>query len=314
MFSRIRSVLCLRPVPALTAPLLLLLCLLPPFAAAQAAITVTDDSGWTVTLEKPATRIIALYGAFNELLLSMGLDAAIVARTKADASLEALRDLPEIGTHMRPNPELIVALAPHIVLQMEGRQEADIISQTLRRMGIPVLIFRMGNFAEMFAVLQKLGVLTHEEERAKQLEQLWRKRLTTVSAALADKARVRVFYEVRYPNLLAAGQDSIVNDIILHAGGRNVISTPGRVVRLNEEELIQHNPDAYIVQQGPMNPAPTPLEQRSHYETLKARRDGAIFMVDEHAFARPGPRSIEAVEELAKWLHPNVDFSHAKKR
>lgn len=281
---------------------------------AQAAITVTDDSGWTVTLEKPATRIIALYGAFNELLLAMGLDAAIIARTKADASLEALRDRPEIGTHMRPNPELIVALAPHIVLQMEGRQEADVISQTLRRMGIPVLIFKMGNFKEMFAVLQKLGVLTHEEERAQQLEQLWKKRLGAVASPLLDVPRVRVFYEVRYPNLLAAGQDSIVNDIILHAGGRNVISTPGRVVRLNEEELIQHDPDAYIVQQGPMNPAPTPLEQRSHYETLKARRDGAIFMVDEHAFARPGPRSIEAVEQLAKWLHPSVDFSLAKQR
>lgn len=311
MFSRIRSVLCLKPVPAL-AVLFLLSPLMNP--AAKAAITVTDDSGWTVTLEKPATRIIALYGAFNELLLSLGLDSTIVARTKADAGIEILRDRPEIGTHMRPNPELIVALAPDIVLQMEGRQEADVISQTLRRMGIPVLIFKMGNFDEMFAVLQRLGILTHEEERAKQLEQLWKKRLGAVASPLQDLPRVRVFYEVRYPNLLAAGQDSIVNDIILHAGGRNVISTPGRVVRLNEEELIRHDPDAYIVQQGPMNPAPVPLEERNHYEILKARRDGAIFVVDEHSFARPGPRSIDSVEQLAKWLHPSVDFSLSQQR
>lgn len=282
----------------------LLLLLLP--LSARAAISVTDDTGWTVTLEKPATRIIALYGAFNELLLSMGLDSAIVARTKADANIEALRHLPEVGTHMRPNPELIVALAPHVVLQMEGRQEADVISQTLRRMGIPVLIFKMGNFDEMFAVLQRLGILTQEEARATQLEQQWKKRLGSISTTLLNMPRVRVFYEIRYPNLLAAGQDSIVNDIILHAGGRNVISTPGRVVRLNEEELIKHDPDAYIMQQGPMNPAPIPLEQRTHYETLRARRDGNIFVVDEQAFARPGPRAIDAVETLAKWLHPGA--------
>lgn len=290
----------------------LLLLLLP--LAARAEVTVTDDTGWTVTLEKPATRIIALYGAFNELLLSMGLDNSIVARTKADVAIAALRHLPEIGTHMRPNPELIVALAPHVVLQMEGRQEADVISQTLRRMGIPVLIFRMGNFDEMFAVLQRLGTLTHEEDRAAQLEQQWKKRLGHISGPLLDKNRVRVFYEIRYPNLLAAGQDSIVNDIILHAGGRNVISTPGRVVRLNEEELIKHDPDAYIMQQGPMNPAPTPLEQRVHYETLRARREGNIFVVDEQSFARPGPRAIEAVETLAKWLHPDIDFSQQQQR
>lgn len=288
--------------------------LLLPFSARAEKITVTDDTGWTVTLEKPATRIIALYGAFNELLLSMGLDSSIVARTKADASIDALRHLPEVGTHMRPNPELIVALAPHIVLQMEGRQEADVISQTLRRMGIPVLIFRMGNFDEMFAVLQRLGTLTQENDRATQLERQWKKRLGNIAGPLLDRSRVRVFYEIRYPNLLAAGQDSIVNDIILHAGGRNVISTPGRVVRLNEEELIRHDPDAYIMQQGPMNPAPTPLEQRAHYETLRAQREGNIFVVDEHAFARPGPRAIEAVETLAKWLHPTLDFSHQQQR
>lgn len=278
----------------------------------QAAITVTDDTGWKVTLEKPATRIIALYGAFNELLLSMGLDKTIVARTKADASIEALRHLPEVGTHMRPNPELIVALAPHIVLQMEGRQEADVISQTLRRMGIPVLIFKMGNFAEMFAVLQRLGVLTQEEERASILKTQWKKRLQHVRTVVLEQPRQSVFYEVRYPNLLGAGQDSIINDIILHAGGRNVISTPGRVIRLNEEELIRHDPDAYIVQEGPMNPAPSPLENRRHYESLKALRTGKVITVDEHAFARPGPRSVESVEFLAKWLHPTVDFSSNK--
>lgn len=279
---------------------------------ARADITVTDDTGWQVTLEKPATRIIALYGAFNEILLSMGMDSAIIARTKADADIPALHKLPEVGTHMRPNPELIVALAPHVVLQMEGRQEADVISQTLRRMGIPVLIFKMGNFDELFAVLQRLGTLTQEEGRATMLEKQWRKRLQHVRATLAEQPRTRVFYEIRYPNLLAAGQDSIINDIILHAGGRNVITTPGRVVRLNEEELIRHDPDAYIMQQGPMNPAPAPLESRRHYESLKARQNGKIFTVDEHAFARPGPRSIDSVETLAKWLHPNIDFSIKK--
>lgn len=279
---------------------------------ARADITVTDDTGWQVTLEKPATRIIALYGAFNEILLSMGMDSAIIARTKADADIPALHKLPEVGTHMRPNPELIVALAPHVVLQMEGRQEADVISQTLRRMGIPVLIFKMGNFDELFAVLQRLGTLTQEEGRATMLEKQWRKRLQHVRATLAEQPRTRVFYEIRYPNLLAAGQDSIINDIILHAGGRNVITTPGRVVRLNEEELIRHDPDAYVMQQGPMNPAPAPLESRRHYESLKARQNGKIFTVDEHAFARPGPRSIDSVETLAKWLHPNIDFSIKK--
>lgn len=75
-------------------------------------LSVTDDAGVTVTLDKPATRIIALYGAYNELLLALDARAVLVARTVADARLPALAelaDLPVIGTHMRPNAELIVA-------------------------------------------------------------------------------------------------------------------------------------------------------------------------------------------------------------
>ena len=29
-----------------------------------------------------------------------------------------------------------------------------------------------------------------------------------------------------------------------------------------------------------------------------------VLVVDEDRFARPGPRSVEAAEELEKWLHP----------
>ena len=250
--------------------------------------------------------MVALYGAFNELLLAMGMDKYLAGRTAADADIPELKHLPAVGTHMRPNAELIVALKPDVVLQLMGRREAESLSTGLREMGVPVLLFRMDDFESMFSVLRRIGVLTDEEERANMLEKRYRKRLSDVRNAVQDLPRPRVFYEVRYPNLLAAGKDSIVDDIILHAGGHNVISTEGKVVRINEEELIRHNPDIYIVQKGPMNPAPAPMDTRAHYGTLNAVQRGGVFTVDELAFARPGPRAVEAVEQLARWLHPDV--------
>ena len=284
---------------------MLLCCLSSP---ARAEISVTDDTGFTLTLEKPAQRVVALYGAFNELLLAMGMDKQIVGRTAADEHIAELRHLPQVGTHMRPNAELIVSLKPDVVLQLIGRREAETFSLGLRQLGIPVLLFRMDSFESMFSVLQRLGVLLGEEERCGQLEALYRKRLGDVSQALMNEKRVRVFYEVRYPNLLGAGRDSIVNDIIHRAGGSNVLSTEGRVVRINEEELIRHNPDVYIMQKGPMNPAPAPMDTRQHFATLNAVQSGRIRVVDELLFARPGPGAVEAVEQLARWLHPSINF------
>ena len=313
-FFRIRAGACPRrcwgalPGRGATAPRILLLVLLlaglNPAPARAAPIEVVDDTGVTLTLDKPATRIIALYGAYNELLLALDARGLLVARTVADAHLPELAGLPAIGTHMRPNAELIVAQKPDLVLQFAGRREALLQTEALRKLGINVLTFEMDSFDKMFDVLEKLGRLTGRERKAAGLIMDWRARLATLRARHAGEKPVRVFYEVRYPNLLAAGQGSIVNEIIAVAGGENVVADDKKLVRFNEEALILADPDAYLIQKGPMNPGPQPLSGRAHYRDLRAVRTGRVLVVDEDRFARPGPRAVEAAEELERWLHP----------
>lgn len=313
-FFRIRAGACPKrcwgalPGRGATAPRILLLVLLlaglNPAPARAAPIEVVDDTGVTLTLDKPATRIIALYGAYNELLLALDARGLLVARTVADAHLPELAGLPAIGTHMRPNAELIVAQKPDLVLQLAGRREALLQTEALRKLGINVLTFEMDSFDKMFDVLEKLGRLTGRGQKAAGLIRDWRARLATLRARHAGEKPVRVFYEVRYPNLLAAGQGSIVNEIIAVAGGENVVADDKKLVRFNEEALILADPDAYLIQKGPMNPGPQPLSGRAHYRDLRAVRTGRVLVVDEDRFARPGPRAVEAAEELERWLHP----------
>ena len=44
-------------------------------------VQIVDDFGQRITLSRPAMRIIALYGAYNDILGSMGLEYRLVART-----------------------------------------------------------------------------------------------------------------------------------------------------------------------------------------------------------------------------------------
>ena len=114
---------------------------------------MTDDTGVSVRLDRPATRIIALYGAYSELLLALDARNLLAARTVADAQLPELADLPAVGTHMRPNAELIVAQKPDLVLQLAGRREALLQTEALRKLGVNVLTFEMDSFDKMFGVL-----------------------------------------------------------------------------------------------------------------------------------------------------------------
>ena len=274
--------------------------------ASHGTVSITDDTGREVRLPHPARRIVALYGAFNELLAAMDLTDRIAARTAADQEPAAIRLLPVIGTHMRPSPEMVAAVAPDLVLQMEGHREAGEAVEGLRALGIPVAVFRVGSFDELFGVLRRVGTLTGEPQRAAGLEAALRARLDAVAARVADRPRPTVFFEVRHPNLLAAGTDSIVTDIIARAGGRNCVTAEGRVARLGEEELLRLNPDVYLLQRGPMNPEPEPPAARPHYAALSAVRAGRVHDVDEARYSRPGPRAVDAVEELARYLHPDV--------
>ena len=113
-----------------------------------------------------------------------------------------------------------------------------------------------------------------------------------------------MFFEVRYPNLLAAGRGSIVNDIIRRAGGVNCIEHEKKLVRIGMEALIEQAPEVYIIQRGPMNKNPLHPSKRSNFHVLDPVRTGRIIFVDEQVYSRPGPRSVRAVEELAAFLHP----------
>jgi len=212
---------------------------------------------------------------------------------------------------MRPNVELVVGLQPDIVLQMASRRAgaAEAVA-ALRARGVTVAVFSIHSFEGLFEAIHRIGILLGAPDKAEQLIGSMRRRLALVSRAIgADNSRPGVFFEVRYPNLLAAGAGSIVHDVIRAAGGRNCVDSPRKLVRLSEEELLRLDPDVYLVQQGPMNPNPLPPDERPHFLTLAAVRRGRVHMVDEQLFSRPGPRSVEAVEELAAILYPQSFIS-----
>jgi iron complex transport system substrate-binding protein len=285
--------------------LTLTLLFLPKMAPAE--VRVTDDLGQVITLKGPAQRIISLYGAYSEILFAIGAGDRLVARTRADRFPPSILDKPSVGTHLRPNMELVLGLQPDLIINAVGRKHGHEVIRQIQQKGFTVAVFQPRNFPELFSVIDRLGILTGEEANAQALVNGQSSRLRQIDLRLAkSKDRPKVFFEVRYPNLLGAGQGSIVNDVILKAGGLNCLPNAKKLVRINIESLIDYNPDVYVVQKGPMNRNPGSPVSRPNFQVLKAVQQGRVFFVDEYIFSRPGPRSVEAVEKLAAYLHPEL--------
>lgn len=291
-----------RPRPWLFPFLALALGLYNVAPARAHSVAITDDLGREVRLAAPAQRIVPLYGAFIDILSGMGLTGRMAARTEADATAPGQPDVPVIGTHMRPNLERVLAVKPDLILQMDGRGEAREAAEQLAALGLPVAIFSVSDFPGLFETIRRVGVLTGSEPAAAALSESLGRRLAVVAEGTAAGARPTVFFEARSGSLLAAGSGSMVAAVIIAAGGTNAVTTEKKLVRLSDEELLRLAPAVCLTQRGPMNPEARPMAERPEYAALPCVRDGRAFLVDEWRFSRPGPASVEAVEELAKLL------------
>jgi iron complex transport system substrate-binding protein len=285
----------------------LVICLLSSalFAAPSRAIEITDDLGRKITLDQPAKRIIPLYGAFSEMLFAAGAGEQVIARTQADNFPPELARLPSVGTHMRPNFEMIMGLKPDLVIQSATRnEEAPEISRLIDS-GIPVAVFAPRSFQDIFSVIERLGVLSGHAESASTFVSSLNHRLEAIKDKLKDiETRQKVFFEIRAEPITGAGRGSIVYEILKAAGAENVLENDKAIVQYNLEALLFESPDAYVVQQGPMNKNPMDPRKRAHFERLKCVREGRIIFADEFIYSRPGPRCVDAVEQLAAALYP----------
>jgi iron complex transport system substrate-binding protein len=274
---------------------------------AWGALQITDDRGQSVSLASPPRRIVSLYGGLTETLAVLGAASLVVARTQGD---DCLKDIPTVGTHLQPNVEMILALRPDLVVQ-GGVPKGMPALRKLQEQGVSVAMFAPRDFEGLFSVIRRLGVMTDRTEAAQEVIRGMEEKLSDIARRVAGRKPLRVFFEVRYHNLLAAGRGSLVNDIITRAGGVNILDTPQKLTAYSLEALIQADPDIYLIQQGPMNRSPEDIYSRPYYQELQAVRSRRVLVVEESLYSRPGPRSADAVEQLARFLHPEA-FSEVK--
>lgn len=284
--------------------LLATLCYVSP---AQAEISIVDDTQTTITLQEPAQRIVALYDGFYDILDVMGLNQRIVARIDSKTPRPELDHLPLVGGYAGINPERIVAAKPDLVLQFITHPAALAQAQDLRKRGLTVAVFTAKSMEQLNSCVTNLGILTAEQEKAQALCDSVQSRVDVLTNQIkaTSNTKPKVFFELRYPNLLGAGSETLAGDIINQLGGQNIIAKPSRASAISEAELFRQNPDVYIVQRGPLNPAPENIAARPGFANLKAVRNNNVIIVDEDVFSHPSPKTLEAIEEMVSKFHPS---------
>jgi iron complex transport system substrate-binding protein len=280
-------------------------------APTPVAITLTDGLNRTVTLQGPAQRIVSLAPSNTELLYEVGAGAQVIGRDDfSDFPAEA-KALPSVGGSMS-NYDLaaIAALKPDLVLAAQINTPEQV--KALENLGLTV--FYLNNPEHMVGLyqnLQNVGTLTGRTDQAAALIQSLDARFKTIMDNLPTiTTHYKVYYELDAtdPSMpFTAGPGSYINIILETAGDQNIGATLSSPFgSISSEEVINQNPDFILLGDTAYGVTIESVKQRPGWSAINAVKNDRIYAFDDNIVSRPTARIVDAIEILAKILHPDV--------
>lgn len=273
-------------------------------SATAGPITVTDDAGVEVTLERPAERIVSLAPANTEIAYAIGAGDKMVAGTSYDDYPEEAKALPKVGDLVNPSVEKIVSFEPDLVLAAAGLQQAQ--RTKLADLGVKVFVVDPTSYEGTIATIEALGKLTGAEDGAAAVAQRMMQVRDDVQAKVASLEKATTFLEIYSEPLMTAGSGTFIDDLITLAGGTNIGASAGSgFPNFSTEVLLKEDPAVYIADSGSMS-EPGDISQRAGFDELTAVKGGRVYVIADNIIARPGPRLAEGLQELAAMIHPEA--------
>jgi len=275
-------------------------------------IVMTDGLGRQVSLEAVPQRIVSMAPSNTEILFAVGAGAQVVGRDEFTNYPEEAAALASVGGSMGEyNYEQIVSLEPDLVLAAEINTPEQV--KALEDLGLTV--YYLSNPTDIdgvYGVLNTVGQLTGHEAEASALVDSLKARVTAVETKVATvTTRPRVFYELDGSDPSkpwTSGAGTFIDLLIKMAGGVNVAADlEGGWGQISQEALLVADPEFILLGDAAYGTTADQVTARTGWDSMTAVKNGQIMPFDDDTVSRPGPRLVDALEELVKLLHPEIN-------
>jgi iron complex transport system substrate-binding protein len=266
---------------------------------------ITDDAGRRVSIPVRVDRVVSLAPNLSEIVFAIGAGHLLVGRTSyCDFPPEA-KAVAEVGDTLHPSLERIIAVKPQVVLVSTASQ-LEVFTKQLQGHDIAVFVTDPHDLEGVFRSIVQIGEIVGEQDKANSLVHNLRERTNAVEQAVKQKPPVKVFYQVSGEPLYTAGHDAFVTDLMRRAGAASVTAdVPGAWPKYSNESALAARPDAIILPSGgSMGEANSNVAEALRQSP--AVLHGRVYKINDDHLARPGPRAVTGLEEMARALHPDA--------
>lgn len=278
-----------------------------PEPSSSALLEVTDETGRRVKVPQPVRRIVSLAPSLTETLYALGVQDRLVGVTDSCDYPPEARRKPRVGGPMNPSLEQVIALKPDLVVMAKTANRLETV-EALERLSVAVYGTDSHSVEDVLISTEQLAGLIGVQEEGAALVAGLRARLDQLQRALGDRAPRRVLFVVWLDPLISAGPRSFVGDALRWAGAQTVIGTKQDWPHVSLEEVVRLQPEYLVFASSHPEQAShdfQALRQKPGWRILEAVRKRRIALISD-AVNRPAPRLIDAIEELARQLHPDA--------
>lgn len=279
--------------------------------AAVFPVTVTDQAGRTVTIEKEPKKIVSGYYISTSLLIALGqkeklvgIEAKAAERPIYTLSAPELIDLPNVGTAKEFDMEGCAALEPDLVILPLKLKDSV---ETLESLGITVILVNPENQELLTEMIELVSEATGSQEEATKLLDYTEQTENDLAETLSDVEKPTVYLAGNSSLLSTAGSDMYQSSMIALAGGSNVADeiTDTYWVDIDYEQLLAWDPE-YIILASDAEYTCDDVKNDPNLASCQAVVNGNVYQMpgDAEAWDSPVPSGILGSVWLASVLHP----------
>ena len=270
-------------------------------------MTITDNLNREVTILKQPERIISLAPANTEILFALELGEKVVGVTNICNYPPQVQEKENIGDYYNPNLEKIIELEPDLILASHGNP-TELIDQ-LEELNYTVVGLNSKDVDDIVSSISMVGKITGNVIEAAKLTEEMEARIEAVlseTSSLVENNRPRVLYVVWYKPLWTAGSGTFIDELIQKAGGINIAGDIAGWPQMNLETVLEKNPQVVIVGESQSGGLVEVVKGEGALWITDAFKYGKIYAIDADIVSRTGPRIVNALEEMAKIIHPEL--------
>lgn len=258
-----------------------------------------------------AARVVVLGGDLAEIAFALGAGDRLIAADDTALWPPEAAELPKVGYLRRLSAEGILSLGPDLVLASADAGPPAVIDQ-LRAAGLAVATGPAGTGFESVVpkvrfVGEALGLVPDADALAARIDTDMA-RVEAALATLPDTPSVVFLISAGRGAPMASGAGTAADAMIRLAHGRNAVTGFDGYKPLSAEAAIGLAPDAILLPDHVVAAAGSAGQAvaLAGLTETPAGREGRIVVMDGLKLLGFGPRTPEAVAELARALHPGA--------